>query len=549
MKKILAMLLAIVTVFALVTPVSADNSGTTTGSIEVMNPQDGVTYTASKIFDATYSGTNYAYTIDSTSPWFSTVQTFAATATNGLTLTQVGTTTKYNVTFDSTKFSAAAFAAALKAAGVTDSNAKTLTATSDDTVKVENLELGYWLVLPSTGALANLTTVKDVQIYDKNEVPTPEKTEDDTNKTVVGAHNIGDKIPYVVTTKVPDMTGYVKYFFIVTDTMSKGLTFNNDVVIKVDGTKLTVNDDYTVTATTDSSTGVTTVKIVFKDMVGNYSDKAGAPIEIKYSATVNENVEINAVNKNEVQIHFSNDPSVTPQGDDEPGPNDPPIGESPKSNVLTYVTELPILKTDESSNPLTGAKFRLTGDSTKQIIVTGDNYVVDANGTYWKLKDGTYTTTDPTTAGVDATKYESTTVKYKKETKVTYDTTTTGISPEAFVDASGKVTFTGVGSGTYTLSEVVVPDGYNPIADQTVVVEFVLDKDSAGVVTGGHFEFKVNGATTGSTYNATNPLTIVNKTGAELPQTGGIGTTIFYVLGGILVVGASVMLVTKKRMG
>ncbi len=133
----------------------------------------------------------------------------------------------------------------------------------------------------------------------------------------------------------------------------------------------------------------------------------------------------------------------------------------------------------------------------------------------------------------------------KDVNKETY--TGKAISTEAFVDENGKVVFTGLGKGHYTLSEVVTPDGYNSI-DGDIEFDITWTKDGGFAVekvTEG-YTITVTGSNNG--FGTVLEAKIKNLSGALLPSTGGIGTTIFYVVGGILVIGAGILLVTKKRM-
>ena len=660
-KRLFALMLTLVMVLSLGVTAFAANGDTTKGSIELMNPQENVQYKAYRIFDVTYSGDAYAYTIPADSAWLNAVIDFIDEAAdadgvytgNGMTLTPVkntaGATVRYNVTVDEDEFSAPDFAAAMKASGVT-ANEVTLAATASGTVKAENLDLGYWLVLPSTGALASLTTTDaDVQIYDKNEVPVVDKEVKDTNNDEgqKNSASIGDVIPYTLTTKVPDMTGYTYYFFVMKDTMSKGLTFNNDVTVTLDGTGLdadTENEvkDYYVDAQTDENTGVTTIKVVFHNMLQYQESNVGDAIVITYSATLNENALINDANTNTAEMIYSNDPSIAPHYDPQnPPPDDPedpnqpwnkpgstvvnPTGEGPQSTTETWTTALVVNKYANeigTGKELAGAKFKLTGTALNKVKVTGDNfvpYVAPAEGQpavtpYWLLRDGSYTATAPDEVGmeaapadydrtkggwvigvetdegaekygdtwyrpatntelegtvqlylkttVDNSEYASTTDRYMKETATWYETKgTSPVTAEAFVDANGHLTFSGLGAGTYTLEEIVTPDGFNPIDPITITVVF----DDKGEETGTTPIFYINenvemmtiqnpDTTVGGTIDVPDPDTlnmienVINKSGIELPSTGGIGTTIFYVLGGILLAGAAVLLITKKRM-
>ena len=152
--------------------------------------------------------------------------------------------------------------------------------------------------------------------------------------------------------------------------------------------------------------------------------------------------------------------------------------------------------------------------------------------------------TDKNNAGYNADPYDDTSKKYEKVDVVTKDTALTKINATGYVDANGVLTFKGLGEGTYTIKEIVAPNGYNLLKDE-ITISIAADA-------------KLTGCTwnvTDSNSNALNvdsnhlyELTVENNAGAELPSTGGIGTTVFYVLGGLLVVCAGVLLITKRRM-
>lgn len=437
--------------------------------------------------------------------------------------------------------------AKLAGANLTTTVAGTSGAQADGKYVISDLSAGYYLVKDKDGVSITghdaytryiLQVVGDVEVTAKVDVPTIDKKIVEGDKKVsVNEASIGDKIPYAVTSKVPDMTGYSKYFFVVNDTMSKGLTFNNDVAITVDGETLVKDTDFTVSATTNDD-GVTTIKIVFINFI-QYKEKKGADIVINYSATLNDKAEIGvAGNENKVDLVYSNNPNADYKGENEPGENDP-VGKTPEVKTETFTTELTIAKTDDKGNKLTGAAFRLTGNGVNVVIVTGEVYVADAEGTFWKLKDGTYTNVDPNGEGVDVTKYESVDTKYKQETKVTVEKgEDTSVNVEGFVDADGKLTFTGLGAGEYTLTEIVTPIGYNTIDPITFTVSFDA----------GTKKFSTNNNNVLVGEKNTLSTTVVNKAGSTLPSTGGMGTTLFYVLGALLAVGAGVLLATRKKM-
>ena len=180
----------------------------------------------------------------------------------------------------------------------------------------------------------------------------------------------------------------------------------------------------------------------------------------------------------------------------------------------------------------------------------------DVNGIYYELTDGTYTTTSPDTTNINEDKYvkvEGTYPKYiidyvTETEEVKSDTNLKGVT--AWVDEEGKLVFSGLGAGDYTLTETTTPVGYNTIEP----IKFTIKYIPAGseLEAGEREGFNVVDSTQQiilGTDEANNLMaTIVNKSGALLPSTGGIGTTIFYVLGSILLIGAGVLLVTKKKM-
>ena len=414
---------------------------------------------------------------------------------------------------------------------------------------ISGLKAGYYLV-KDTQAPADdfysayiMEVVSNVEAEPKGDKPTVDKNiKDDGETTKVNEASIGDTINYEVTSKVPDMTGYTKYFFVLNDTMSKGLTFNNDVAVTIGGTTLGANK-YTVAYNTDT-TGITTIEIVIKNFI-NYTK--GDAILVTYSATLNQDASLDPVagNPNKVQLTYSNNPNVDgngdPQNPDKPGEG-APTGKTPESETKTYVTGIKLTKVDgaDHNKMLTGAKFKIEGNGVKVVLVNKEVYEETSDGTYYMLKTGTYTETAP--IDETASSYDSTTTKYKKVTAVTKDTVNTKVNATGYVDEKGVLTFEGLGEGTYTIKEIVAPNGYN-LLKAPIKVEIKANATFAKC------EWTVTAD--GKPVTADNNLyafLIENKSGAELPSTGGIGTTIFYVLGGVLVVCAGVLLITKRRM-
>lgn len=287
------------------------------------------------------------------------------------------------------------------------------------------------------------------------------------------------------------------------------------------------------------------------------------------------------------------------------------LGETPEDLTLTYLTAIDITKYANEvldANLLAGAEFTLTGVS-QQVVVNKVDYYTKATGNelagtelYYLLKDGTYTKDEPTNGdfvrvgkgtatttkgylkrgendfyvpedvaeynGKDLYKYQGgnsadyadTSVKYVKTTRTEtgIEEVPVNISLEEMTGKDGKISFERLGAGSYTIKETVTPDGYNTLADTTFTIEWktpgeVKDgkekctwviKDVSGPISFG--TPNENGEITNA--SGTFATGVINNSGSQLPSTGGIGTTIFYVVGGILVIGAGILLVTKRRM-
>jgi fimbrial isopeptide formation D2 family protein/LPXTG-motif cell wall-anchored protein len=291
-----------------------------------------------------------------------------------------------------------------------------------------------------------------------------------------------------------------------------------------------------------------------------YTLNGNSQIVVEYTAVLTKDaVQANGSNDNTVNITYSTDPNNSGKGNENPpdeNPKEPspttPTGETVDSKTETYTTALVITKKNENDDLLTGAEFTLTGEGTQIAIVTSAVFVEKDESTeypegtdfYYKLKDGTYTTTAPVIAN-DKTdtsaNYASTTQLYTKSytTEVKgagqTETTITGVTA-----GDGVVKFTGLGAGTYTLSETKAPAGYNKMSDITFTISFKSDKTFESTYTKG------------VSYDAKDgefDMEIIDQKGSTLPRTGGIGTTIFYVVGTILVLSAGILLITKKRMG
>jgi len=374
--------------------------------------------------------------------------------------------------------------------------------------------------------------------------------------TKASTASIGDKVPFVLESAVPDMSKYNDYYFIITDTMSDGLTFNNDVAITVGEFALTKDVDFTVEQTGQK------FQIVFKNFYEElYLNKTpndtsddgthlGEKITVTYSATLNEKADITSTgNPNTVDLTYSNNPNHTYGGGDKPTDdeknNDDVIGKTPESKTNTFTTGLKLIKKDATTNAaLEGAKFKIEGTGVKAVIINNEIYKEAEDGTYYMLKNGTFTETASTAETI--ANYDSTTTKYKLISTVTADTAaaTNSVNQTAYSDTNGVITFVGLTAGTYTITELEAPEHYNKLSGN-IVINIEANLNEAG--TAYTWAVKKDGTNIGQEDNLFK-FEVENNKGMTLPGTGGIGTTIFYIVGALLVSGALVLLITKKRM-
>ena len=471
LRKLFAAGLALVMTLAMAAPTMA-------ATITVEPAVKGQTYTAYKIFDVTKaagSGSTegnpgYAYTISNDSEWFSVVKAYADDAANGLQLTliQGSNPEKYNVgvqpAFDASKFSEMLND---NKDGKTGKTATGNLPEGADKAKavIDGLEPGYYFVDSSLGSLCILNTTTDnVKVYEKNQEPTIDKKISETSD---GTYSVGDKIPYTVTVTAG---GNAETSYVVTDTMSAGLTFNDDIKIMVGSEDITENPNVTIAK---PATGDTfTFKITFaKDYVATLAKDT--KIVITYSATLNEKSVQGIGANNKAILNFGSDSSV-------------------EQNVEVKNYKASFIKVDGTTKAaLAGVTFKLTDNAGAEIKL------VD-------LGNGVYR------------------VAMATETAAANITT----------PANGVIEIQGLRNGTYKLVELSTLSGYNLLAGP---VEFTIDKAN------NLYSLNVDGTPDNNV--------IENNMGTLLPSTGGMGTTLFYIVGGLMVVCAGVVLVTKKRMG
>ena len=502
-KKLASLLLVLVMVFALATTAFAEE---TTYSITINNSAKDHTYEAYQIFTGDLSGTTLSNIV-----WGSGVSEAGQTALGDAAAK--AETLKNEA--DAKAFAKAVAPYLTTAAG----SANTVT---DGKYVISGLAAGYYLVKDQDGSLTGdndsyteyiIRVVGDVTATPKSDVPEVQKKVKDINDSTdttktdwqdSADYDIGDSIPFQLKATLADnVSSYTTYKVVFHDTLSKGLTYNNDAKVYIDGTE---TNGFTVTATVNAD-GTTTLTVSCDDVKALGAGNSSV-ITVEYTAKLNENAVLgSAGNPNEVYLEYSNNPNKSEAGSNE-------TGETPKDVVIVFTYKTIINKVDSENKPLTGAAFKL-----EKLI---------------KGKDGAADTW--------------TTVK-----EFTVDETTTSF------------TFSGLDDGQYKLTETKTPVGYNTIDPIYFVIEATHDvtADAPTLKTLNAYLTDANGnkqteMKDGESVNidlgtvdltaGSITTTVVNKSGSELPSTGGIGTTIFYVLGGVLVLAAVVLLVTKKRM-
>ncbi len=562
-KKISALLLAGALVFGMSTTALA-------ADITINNTESGHTYQVYQIFTGTLdtdgktlTGLQWGSGVTSAGQTAllggNTIETYADTLTAGGTA------------------KAKELANILVNSGYLTTAYTTMTAGSG-TYTASNLVDGYYLVTDTSasGAIsAHLISVagENVTLKPKTGVPTFEKKVMDANDTDdtttdwqdSADHDIKDDVPYQLTVTLPE-SGYENfdnYYLSITDDLSEGSTLDKDS-IKVyhedsQGNRVEIPaDEYDIKY---SSTDPDDFKITIPDLKDSVPGAHGGDkIIVTYTAELNEDAAIgDAGNPSDAELTYQRNPNYTgsiipgeygeadkfdddndgtanedevgrdtdgdgtpdatdddDDGDGVPDATDPDddndgipdaeennpgyvLGTTPKDKVIVFTYQLTVAKTD-GSNPLTGAEFTLY---KKGAGITGAT---------------------PSVAGYD-------------DYHLVKEITTAGITD--FV-------FTGLDDGEYLLVETKTPAGYNTVEpikfEITATHEVLSDNPALTGVDVDNGAFAENGISGGIT------TTVVNEAGTVLPSTGGMGTTIFYVVGGALVIVAGVLLVTKRRM-
>lgn len=397
---------------------------------------------------------------------------------------------------------------------------------------------GYYLIKDKDGSLKDAqgeemdgayTTLlvqvlsKNISVTAKSAKPTVDKQVcDETSDAEAGHtngwgesadHNLFEEFQFKLIAKLPGGADYDVYSkpnsnYIVefTDTMSTGVTFVKIDSVTVGGTELTAGQ-YTCTAYTGQTGNGTdnwTLKIEGVETYATLTNPT--TIEVLYTAYLNEEAQVfnasatGTTNRNSVFLRYSNNPNVA--GD---------MGKTPEDHVwlFTYVVNnTKYANSIGEDNKLAGAGFTLYTDKdctkvVKLLKSETESGLYMVHGDEKPIPDG-YVTVD---------------------------------NNEMVTGADGKFNIKGLDCGTYYLRETTTPDGYNTLSDQTIIISATHKEEP----TGESARMELNDESSNMNNN------IVNKSGATLPETGGIGTTIFYVLGGVMFAGAALMLVVRRK--
>jgi len=490
-RQFFALLLALVLTLGLCATAFADE--TKPGSITISNPAQGKTYEVFKLLDVAADesdlankGFIYKLTADDWATFITTVQD--GSGENYFNLFENGGMT-YVLANENLKPGIADFAAKAKAYAEEKSLQPVQTATASDgnELTISGLDLGYYLVRSDLGILCSLdTTAPNAEVREKNEATVIVKNVEDTTKKQNVAE-IGTYVKFTIRITVKDKAP-VNYKLV--DEMTEGLTFVKNetypLTVTVNGSALAA-ENYNVAETTEPR-GFT---LTFNNNAEGSASilKTGDVVTVTYYAQINENAKIaDEANVNKAKVEY--------------GTN----SHTEYDTTETYVWKMNIVKytmEQETEKKLAGATFQLSRDEAGAQVIK-----------LVKVGDTTYRLALPT------------------ETEGVVDTITTG--------ETGELVINGLADGTYYLTETKAPRGYNLLREP---VKVKIDHTTA------------NGKLTETSFVADQTETdtsgvvkVENNAGAELPSTGGIGTTVFYVLGSAMALGAVILLVTKKRM-
>lgn len=414
----------------------------------------------------------------------------------------------------------------------------------------ESQNQGYWMIIDTTTGLD--TSAKSMIVVDtkgagslnvtpKVSVPSFDKKvikEDGTEEDVATDYNIGDLVEFkLVGTVADNYASYETYKYVFHDTLSSGLTLDLNTAnlkVYVDGSEDPLGTNlYQVTTNPSDKCSL---HVTFDDLT-KYDNiiKAGSQIEVRYQARLNENAVIGNKgdansNKNEAYVEFSNDPF----GDG--------TGKTPKDEVYVFTFQLNGIKVDANSK------------TEKDGVVSYTNHLKDAEFVLSR---------NVTKDGVETTEYYTSVTNAEGKKTVAWKEATTDenqntVYPEGSTLKSndqGLFEIPGLDQGTYSLKEIKAPAGYKPL-EKPIEIEikatYASDKsDKDNILTGVTISIDKkeaqNGTTLDGKYTGIVEVIVENIAGSQLPETGGMGTTILYLIGGVLIIGAGALLIFRKR--
>ena len=498
MKKFMALLATLTLALAMAVPAFAE-AATTTYTITIKNGTG--TYKAYQIF----KGDLYNDTL-SNIEW-------------GDNVTDEGRTKFGNAADKAKRITTEADA---KAFAVEVAKYLTDPAAGTGTDSITGLAAGYYLIKNTSVGEGEVYTdyllqvVKNVEVNPKSGKPTLDKQikhNDNGEWGVVGDNQIGDTVEFRTLTTVPIVSGYTEYTYVIHDEMSAGLTSNvrsnDDVTIKVNDEDAKVLDKiyYTVTVDPENANKFTvTVDVLNAIKDGKMAEED--TLYTYYTGILNENAAVYDVGKqnNKAYLEYSNNPH-----------NNTTTNKTPEKVVYDWTFKMEVNKIDGESNaPLRDAKFVLSKNGNCSLGTIGDDGTPSTTTDLINLienNDGSYTVAP---AGYNG--------------------------PVVKVMTAGKITIKGLDDATvYYLYETKAPAGYNRLTD---AVKFKIT--ATYNETGDHYTSVT--AAVNDVDQSSVSVQVANNKGSTLPSTGGIGTTLFYVIGGGLMAVAAVLLVTKKRM-
>lgn len=492
-KRVLALLAAFALVLAMAVPAFADEVKYTI----TINNSVG-TYEAYQIFKGDLAG-NVLSNIE----WGTGVTEAGKAAFGRVTAAEVAKTLDNET---------AAKAFATKISGYLDT-----TAAVEGTDKITGLSAGYYLIKNKTVNEGEaytdfiLQVVNNVKITPKGQKPTLEKQikHNDGEWGVVGDNQIGDTVEFRTITTVPITTGYTEYDYTIFDEMSTGLTSDvkdaSGITIKINDEEKLDSSYYTVTVNANKFS----VKVDILKAIREGKIAEGNKLYTYYTGVLNEdaNVYDKGNQQNTAYLQYSNNPHDTTKG------------ETPHVTVYDWTFKMNVQKIDgaDKEKELKDAKFVLSKNGAV------DLGTIDENGTPTK------------TENLIKLVYDSENSTYRVATASDKNIT--------YVMTAGNITIKGLDDAVdYYLYETKAPAGYNRLTEPVKFKINATYDETGDSCTAVSTKVGDKAAVTGL------KVSVENNAGTTLPSTGGMGTTVFYVVGGGLMAVAVVLLVTKKRM-